>query len=154
MAYQKYFLKNYSSLWSPSWSPSNIGSKHWWAGGCQLSGHPVASSMMSSLWKCFLWHNLGWSAHIWRPIKAVFNISKFQKWLSFWSRDKLCHRKWYRKLGLPVKIAMNVSNISSFCSTLYLKYLSWWKNWHFYTIRYFNILVIFCRISCLQIHEV
>ena len=27
--------------------------------------------------------------HTWGQIKAVFNISKFSKWPSFWARDKL-----------------------------------------------------------------
>ena len=39
--------------------------------------------------KYFLWHNLGRSFHISPEIKDVFNISTFQKWPPFWSRDKL-----------------------------------------------------------------
>ena len=49
----------------------------------------------------FFWHNLGRSFHIWGQIEAVFNISKFSKWLPFWARDKLFHRKLYLKLNMP-----------------------------------------------------
>ena len=47
------------------------------------------------------WHNLWRSFHIWGQIEAVFNISKFSKWLPFWARDNLFYRKLYRKLNIP-----------------------------------------------------
>ena len=67
----------------------------------KLWGHPVTSSMTSSPWKNFSWHNLGRSFHIWGQIAAVLNISKFSKWPPFWARDKLFYRKLYRKMNIP-----------------------------------------------------
>ena len=55
----------------------------------RLWGHLVTSSMTSSSWKSFFWHNLGRSFHIWGQIEPVFNISKFSKWPLFWARDKI-----------------------------------------------------------------
>ena len=49
--------------------------------------------------KKLFWHNLGRSFHIWGHIEAVFYISEFSKWPPFWARDKLFHRKLYRKLN-------------------------------------------------------
>ena len=51
--------------------------------------------------KYFLWHNLGWSFHIWGQIEAVLNISKFSKWPPFSGRRKLFYRMFYRKLNIP-----------------------------------------------------
>ena len=67
----------------------------------KLWGHPVTSSMTSSPWKNFSWHNLGRSFHIWGQNAAVLNISKFSKWPPFWARDKLFYRKLYRKMNIP-----------------------------------------------------
>ena len=53
----------------------------------KLWGHPVTSSMTSSPYKNFFWHNLGRSFHMWGQIGAVFNISKFSKWPPFWARQ-------------------------------------------------------------------
>ena len=53
---------------------------------------------MTSSWKNFFWHNLGWSFHIWGQIGAVFD---FSKWPPFWARDKLFYRKLYRKWNIP-----------------------------------------------------
>ena len=39
--------------------------------------------------KILFLYNLGPSFHIWGPIEAVFNISKFLKWTPFLARDKL-----------------------------------------------------------------
>ena len=78
---------------------------------------PVTSSMMSSSWKYFFWHNLGRSFHIWGQIEAVFNISKFSKWSPFWARDKLLSEV-ILEGEYTRKIAMNISDILSFWSTL------------------------------------
>ena len=87
--------------------------------------------MTSSSWKYFFWHNLGRPFHIWGQIEAVFNISKFSKWPLFWARYKLFYRKLYRKLNIPEKIAMSISDILSFWSKLQLKY---WR-------RYINLKI-------------
>ena len=73
--------------------------KHEYRG--KLWGHPMTSSMTSSPWKKLFWHNLGRSFHIWSQIEAVFNIWEFSNWPPFWARDKLFHRKLYRKLNIP-----------------------------------------------------
>ena len=51
--------------------------------------------------KKIFWHNVGRSFHIWGQVEAVFNISKFSKWPTFWARDELFYRKLYRKWNRP-----------------------------------------------------
>ena len=79
--------------------PEPCSPKHEYRG--KLWDQPVTSSMPSSPWKIFFWHNLGRSFHIWGHIEAVFNISKFSKWPPSWARDKLFYWKLYRKLNIP-----------------------------------------------------
>ena len=52
-----------------------------------------------------IWNDL---FYIWGQIEAVFKNSK---WPSFWARDKLLYRQLYRKLNIPEKIAISISNI-------------------------------------------
>ena len=55
----------------------------------------------------YFWHNLGWFFfHIWGQIEAVFNISKFSKLPPFWTRYKLCYRKWYGELNIPERLPL------------------------------------------------
>ena len=68
--------------------------------------------------KTFFWHNLGRSFHIWGLIGVVFNISKFSKWPPFWARDKLFLPEFMPEVEYTRKIAMIISDILSFCSTL------------------------------------
>ena len=56
------------------------------------------------------WHDMGRSFHIWGPIEAVFDISKFSKWPPFWSCDKLFLPKVIPEVEYTRKIAMNISN--------------------------------------------
>ena len=72
--------------------------------------------------KILFWHNLGRSFQIWGQIKAVFNISKFSKWPLFWARDKLFLPEVILEVEYTRKIAMSISEILSFWSTLQLKY--------------------------------
>ena len=84
----------------------------------KLWGHPVTSSMTSSPWKNFSWHNLGRSFHIWGQIAAVLNISKFSKWPSFWARDQLFLPEVIPEDEYTRKIAISISDILNFWLTL------------------------------------
>ena len=85
----------------------------------RLWGQPVTPSMASSSWKIFFWHNLVWSFQIWGQIEAVFDISKFSKWPPFWARDKLFLLKAIPVVEYTRKIAISISDILSFWSTLW-----------------------------------
>ena len=64
------------------------------------------------------WYNLGRSFHIWGQNEAVFYISKFSNWSLFWGRDKLLLPKVIPEVKYNSKIAMSISDILSFWSTL------------------------------------
>ena len=57
-------------------------------------------------------------AHIWGQIDAVLNIWKFSKWPPFWTRDKLFYRQIIPEVEYTKKIAIGISDILSFWSTL------------------------------------
>ena len=78
--------------------------------------------MTSSTWKILFWHNLGRSFHICGQIEGVFNISKFSKWPPFIARDELFLTEVIPEVEFTRKIAISISGILSFWSTLYLKY--------------------------------
>ena len=90
--------------------------KHEYRG--KLWSHPVTSLMMSLPWKKN-WHHLGcFFFHIWGQIEAVFNISKFWEWPPFWGRDKLFLQEVIPEVEYTRKMAIRISDISSFWSTL------------------------------------
>ena len=84
----------------------------------QLSGHPVTSSMTSSPWKTYFWHNLRHPSHIWGQIEALFDILKILKWPPFWGHDKLFLPEVILEVEYTSKIAISISFILSFWSTI------------------------------------
>ena len=64
------------------------------------------------------WHNFGRSFHIWGKIEAMFNISKFSKWPPFWARDKIFFLEDIPEVKYAIKIAISISDILNFRSTL------------------------------------
>ena len=95
--------------------PEPISPKHEYRG--KLKGHTVTSSMMSSPWKIFF--GIIWDFfHVWGQIEAVFNISKFSKWPPFWVRDKLFLPEVIPEVEYTRKMAISISDILSFWSTL------------------------------------
>ena len=68
--------------------------------------------------KILFWHNLGRSFHIWGQIEAVFDIAKFLRWPPFWARDKLFLQEVIPEVEYTREIAMRISDILSFWSTL------------------------------------
>ena len=93
--------------------PEPSSPKHEYRG--KLWGQPVTSSMTSSPWIFFgiIWDDL---------FIAVFNISKFSKWPPFWARKKTFLLEVIPEVEYTRKMAMSISDILSFWSTLYLKY--------------------------------
>ena len=87
----------------------------------RLWGHTVTASMTSSPWKIPFWYNLGQSLHIRGQNEAVFHISNFSKWPPFWGRDKFLPDV-ILEVEYISKIAMCISDILSFWSTLWLNY--------------------------------
>ena len=76
--------------------------------------------------KKLFWHNLGRSIHIWSEIEAVFNISEFQNGRHFEIATTFFTGN-YTGNWIYKKIAMSISNILSYWSTL--KY--WRRNINF-----------------------
>ena len=64
------------------------------------------------------WHNLGRSFHIWGKFEAMFNISKVSKWPPFWASGKNILLEVIPKVEYAIKIAINISDILNFRSTL------------------------------------
>ena len=112
--------------------PEPSSPKHEYRG--KLWDHLVTSSMTSSPWKNFFWHNLGLSFHIWGKIEAVFNISKFSKWLPFWARDIFFLPEVILEVEYTRNIAMSISDILSFWLTLKLKYWRRYINFNIWPI--------------------
>ena len=101
---------------------------------------PVTSSMTSSSWKYFFWHNLRRSFHIWGQIEAVFNISRFSKWPLFWARDKFftgsytgswidqkdSHEHFRHCENLIDALAQLLTGICHFQNLTY--FVTWWRH--------------------------
>ena len=110
--------------------PEPTSPKHEYRG--KVWSHPVTSSMMPSPWKKLLWHNLGRSFHIWGQIEAVFNISKFKKMAVILSSQQTFSLEVILEVEDVRKIAISISDILSFWSTLLLKYWRRYVNFKFW----------------------
>ena len=103
----------------------------------RLWGHPVTSSMTSSSWKYFFWHNLGRSFHIWDQIEAVFNISNgryFELATNFftgsytgnWIDQKDSHEHFRHFEPLIDALAQILTDIYHFQNLTY--FVTWWRH--------------------------
>ena len=71
--------------------------------------------------KKIFWHNFGRYFHIWGQNEAVFHISKFSKWPPFEPATNFLPEI-IPDVEYTRKIAMSISDILSFWSTLWFKY--------------------------------
>ena len=78
--------------------------------------------IMNKTFLGIIWHNLERSFHIWGQIEAVFNNSKFSKMDAILSSRQTFSPEVIPKFEYARKIAISISDILSFWSTLYLEY--------------------------------
>ena len=81
--------------------------------------------MTSSPSKKLFWHNLGRSFHIWHQIESVFNF----KMAAISSSRQTFSPEVIPEVEHTKRVAISISDILSFWSTLLLKY--WWRNINF-----------------------